>query len=208
MNIATFGAGTVAQTLGQGFTAKGHDVFIGSRNATAEALVRWREKATPHGQIGSIEEAAAFGDIILLAINPWTAIEGVLRSINVGDLRGKVLIDLSNNIEFGIAPKLAFHNVSMGELIQRWLPDTYVVKTLNLVPADLMVNPSLRGLVPSIIWVAGDNQSAKATVTTLLHDLGWEEVFDLGGIRQSRLQEALGLLTSIVVTNLITRQNK
>lgn len=142
---------------------------------------------------------------MLLGINPWTAIEGVLKSLDATSLAGKVLIDLSNNIEFGAVPKLAFHDLSMGELIQQWLPDTYVLKTLNVVPSDLMVNPALRGVVPAIMWVAGEEPTAKNTVTTLLHDLGWEEVFDLGGIRQSRLQESLGLLTSIVVTNLLAQ---
>ena len=208
MKIGTLGAGKVAQTLGQGLIEKGHDVLIGARNATAEALVRWQERGGVRGHVGSIGDAAAFGDVILLAVNPWTAIEGVLRSVPVRDLRRKVLIDLSNNIEFGDAPKLAFHHASMGMLIQQWLPDTFVVKTLNIVPADLMVNPSVQGLVPSIMWVSGDNQGAKDTVTALLHDLGWEEVVDLGGIAPSRLQEALGLLTSIVVTNIISRQNE
>ena len=126
MKIGTLGAGKVAQTLGQGFTEKGHDVLIGSRNTHTEALVRWQEKAGGRGRIGSLQEAAAYGDILLLGINPWTAIEGVLKSINAGNLAGKVLIDLSNNIEFGAVPRLAFHDISMGELIQQWLPDTYV----------------------------------------------------------------------------------
>lgn len=205
MKIGTLGAGKVAQTLGLGFTAKGHHVLIGSRCAQTEALAQWQEKAGAYGRIGSLPEAAAYGDIILLAINPWPEIEGVLKALDAQTLVGKVLIDLSNNIEFGTVPRLAFHDRTMGELIQEWLPETHVVKTLNALPAALMVNPAARGVVPSAMWVAGNQPAAKATVTTLLHDLGWDEVFDLGDIRQSRLQEAFGLLTSIVVTDLLAQ---
>ncbi|MGZ6376779.1 MAG: NADPH-dependent F420 reductase, partial [Ktedonobacterales bacterium] len=128
-------------------------------------------------------------------------IEPLLRSLDANDLADKTVIDPSNNIEFGSAPKLAFTDLSMGESIQRWLPGAHVVKTLTIVPAALMVNPSLSN-IPPIQWIAGDDQAAKEQVTDLLHALGWSEVFDLGGIKFSRLQEAIGLMVTGIVMQL------
>lgn len=201
MNIGMLGSGKVAQAVGAGLIAKGHEVMVSSRDPHTERVRRWVGEVGPHGHAGSFREAAQFGEVIVLAINPWTAIEPLLLSLDVEDLAGKAVIDPSNNIEFSTPPKLAFTDSSMGELIQRWLPSAHVVKTLNIVPSSSMVNPNLSE-IPPIQWVSGDDQAAKEQVTALLHDLGWSEVFDLGDIKLSRLQEAIGLLVSGIVMQL------
>lgn len=201
MNIGILGSGNVAQAVGAGLIAAGHEVMVSSRDRRSEKVRQWWGKVGPRGHAGSFAEAARFGDAILLAINPWTEIERLLRTLDASDLAGKAVIDPSNNIEFGLPPKLAFTDLSMGELVQRWLPGAHVVKTLTLVPATLMVNPHLNN-IPPIQWIAGDDQAAKERVTALLQDLGWSEVFDLGGIKLSRLQEAIGLMVTGIVMQL------
>lgn len=101
MKIGILGAGTVAQTLGGAWTEAGHEVFLGARNPKKSGILKY----------GTMQEAASFGEVILVAINPWTEIEGVLKPL-AEELSGKTVIDISNNIEFGkIPPKLAFTNV-------------------------------------------------------------------------------------------------
>lgn len=201
MNIGILGSGNVAQAVGAGLIAAGHEVMVSSRNPQSEKVRQWLGKVGLRGHAGSFAEAAWFGDAILLALNPWIAIEQLLRSLDASDLAGKTVIDPSNNIEFGVPPKLAFTDLTMGELVQRLLPSAHVVKTLTLVPAALMVNPS-QSNIPPIQWIAGDDHVAKEQVTDLLHDLGWSEVFDLGGIKLSRLQEAIGLMVTGIVMQL------
>jgi len=113
----------------------------------------------------------------------------------------KPLIDVSNNIEFGATPKLAFADRSMAEAIQGWVPGALVVKTLNLIPSGFMINPQKNSL-PPIQWMAGNDGRAKEVVRGLLGDLGWTEIHDLGGLEQTRVQEAIGLLLTAVVVSL------
>jgi predicted dinucleotide-binding enzyme len=80
---------------------------------------------------------------------------------------------------------------SLGESIQRLIPNSYVVKGLNIVQADVMINPSLTGGEPDM-FIAGDSEEAKQTVTTLLEEFGWP-VIDMGGIEGARWLEALSL---------------
>lgn len=201
MNIGILGSGNVAQAVGAGLIAAGHEVMVSSRDPESEKVRQWLGQVGLRGHADAFAEAAHFGDAILLAINPWTEIEQLLRSLDTADLAGKAVIDPSNNIEFGMLPKLAFTDHSMGEMVQRWLPNAHVVKTLTLIPAAMMVNPRLSH-IPPIQWIAGDDQAAKEQVTDLLHDLGWSEVFDLGGITLSRLQEAIGLMVTGIVMQL------
>jgi len=198
MKIGILGSGNVARTLGAAWAAKGHEVFIGARNAKSESLLAW-QKLAPAVELGTLQQAATFGEVILLAINPWTEIEGVLKSLTQL-LKGKAVIDVSNNIEFGQTPRLAFTKHSMGETIQAWLPDSHIVKTLNITPAPMMVSPATSGIVPAVGWVAGNDIGAKRMTSSLLNDLGWDEVVDLGGIGKSRLQENIGLTLSIIVS--------
>ena len=130
-----------------------------------------------------------------------TEIKNVLEPL-AHDLRAKVIIDVSNNITFGDQPKLAFTDKSVGEYVQQLLPDSYVVKTLNITPAPMMVNPLQSGIDPAIGWIAGDSLDAKRTVIGLLEDLGWGEVFDLGGIHSAKLQENIGLILTLVISSL------
>lgn len=90
--------------------------------------------------------------------------------------------------------------------VQEWLPNSHVVKTLNLTPAPMMVDPGAIGIVPAIMWVAGNDSNAKTEVKNLLKDLGWEAVTDLGDIEQSRLQESMGLLLTLIVSSAVASQ--
>ena len=105
-----------------------------------------------------------------------------------GDLTGKVLVDISNPLDFsaGFPPTLSVKDTdSLGEQVQRAFPDTFVVKTLNTLTADLMAHPD-RLPEPTTVFVSGDDADAKRLVTALLAELGHHDVLDLGGIETAR----------------------
>ncbi len=200
MKIGILGSGKVALTLARAWAEKGHTIYIGARNPQNQKLATLIQH-NPSIQAGSLADAAAFGDSILLAINPWTEIEGVIKPLQE-ILQDKLLIDVSNNINFGDKPGLAFSDKSMGEYIQALLPHTSVVKTLNITPAAMMVNPHQSGISPAISWVSGNNADANQAVSELVKDLGWDEVIDIGNIHSSMLQENIGLILTVIITSL------
>lgn len=203
MKIGIVGRGAVAQTLGKSWAAAGHEVYVGARDPQSEKLTSWAQAANV--QTGSIEDVATFGEVILLAINPWTEIEPLVKKLQ-DRLAGKTVIDVSNNMDFAARPvRFAFSDKSMGQVVQDWIPKSHVVKTLNLTPAPMMVNPKASGIVPAIMWMAGNDKTAKEQTTKLVEDLGWEEVVDLGSIEQSRLQETMGLVSTIIVSNVMAK---
>ena len=109
MRISTLGSGKVAHTLGSAWVAQGHEVYIGARQPHAASIVARQQKQLGSNKVrvGSLQEASAFGEVVLLAINPWTEIEKAVKPL-AQELKGKVIIDVSNNIDFGAPPKMAF----------------------------------------------------------------------------------------------------
>ena len=109
------------------------------------------------------------------------------------ELEGKVLIDIANPLDFsqGFPPHLTVSNTdSLAEQIQRTLPGTFVVKSLNTVNAAVMIDPSR---VPGhhTVFVSGNDQHAKGKVMDLLRSLGWQSIIDLGDITSARAAEQL-----------------
>jgi len=202
MKIGILGAGTIGKTVGAAWAEAGHEIFLGSRDARHEQLRLWQRQQEGRIRLVSIIEAAEKGELLLLAINPWTEIEKVLMAVQP-HIEGKVLMDVSNNIDFTAQPpRLAFRDRSLAQAIQDWAPKAHVVKALNLLPASMIVKPGLQGLVPAVTWVSGDHAPAKDVAKNLIHDLGWEEVIDVGDLSASRLQESTALAMTLVISSL------
>ena len=195
MNIGIIGAGSVGKVLAKGWIDAGHIVKISSRDPMSESLFTWKEQMGPDCHIATFEEAASFGEVIVLAIN-WSGVETVLKQISTTALQDKVIIDLSNAVEFSETPQLALKGISAGELIQQWLPGSRVVKTLNMVGSATMVNPSFTEGRP-VMYLCGNDEQAKSTVQQLLTSIGWQDVIDLGDISRSSLLESL-MLTCLI----------
>src|SRR4030067_2952535 len=107
MGIGVLGAGDVGRVLGAGFAALGHEVMIGSRNPQQEKVREWLKKTGPKTSAGTCAEAAAFGEIAVLAIL-WTGTENAIKLAGPQNLAGKVLIDVTNPLDFSAgAPGLA-----------------------------------------------------------------------------------------------------
>lgn len=194
MKFGILGSGVVGQTLGTGLVGLGHEVKIGSREANNEKVQEWVAKTGAKASQGKFAEAAAFGDTLIVA-TLWSGTENALRLAEPKNFAGKVVIDTTNPIVFGPeGPNLALgFTDSAGEQVQRWLPEANVVKAFNIIAAPLMTNPSLLGELPDM-FICGDNKSAKQAVDKILSAFGWSAAIDMGGIKEARLIEALGML--------------
>jgi predicted dinucleotide-binding enzyme len=195
MKIGILGTGTVGQSLGSGFTALGHDVKMGSRDAGNEKARAWAAKTGGHASAGTFAEAAAFGDVVVIA-TLWSGTENALRLAGTKNLAGKVVIDATNPLVFSSSgpPTLALgHTDSGGEQVQRWVPDAKVVKAFNIVGHAHMVKPDFPGGPPDM-FIAGNDSGAKGVVERILADFGWPTVIDLGGIEGARLLEPMCIL--------------
>jgi hypothetical protein len=180
MHIGILGSGVVGRALAKGYAAHGHRVRIGTRQAEIEGV----PTAAPR-------EVAAAAELIVLAVAGGVAVDLVTEVAD--ELAGKVLIDATNPLDTSSGrPELFIGTTdSLGERVQRAAPSARVVKAYNTVGAGLMVDPELPGGPPTM-FIGGDDDEAKMTVTRLLEDTGWE-VADLGGIEASRWLEPMCL---------------
>jgi predicted dinucleotide-binding enzyme len=196
MKIGILGSGVVAQTLGAGFRKHGHDVMLGTR--TLEKLDDWKAK-TPGGLVGSFDEAAKFGDTIVLAVKGSVAAD-VVRAAGPANLDGKIVIDATNPIADRPPTKgvLAFFtnfDESLMERLQNQFAGVRFVKAFNSVGSARMVNPSFAAGRPSM-FICGNDDSAKSTVAKMLDDFGWD-VEDMGTAEAARAIEPLCMLWCI-----------
>jgi len=192
VRIGILGTGVVGQTIGGKLADLGHDVKLGSRTATNEEAAKWVAQHGSHASQGTFADAASFGEIVFNCTSGMVSLEA-LHSAGAANLAGKVLVDVSNPLDFshGMPPTLSVCNSdSIAEQIQRAFPDAKVVKTLNTTNAAVMVNPSV---VPGDhdIFVSGNDAGAKSQVSELLRSFGWKTIIDLGDISSARGVEML-----------------
>ena len=188
MNIAVLGTGMVGQAIAARLDTLGHTVTVGTRDPEATRARGEHDGVT----LATFADAAAGADLVVNASSGSVALE-VLTLAGAENLAGKVLVDISNPLDFsaGFPPTLLVKDTdSLGEQVQRAFPETKVVKTLNTLTAALMVDPRSLG-ESSTVFVSGEDAEAKATVTALLESFGHDDVIDLGGIETARGTEML-----------------
>jgi predicted dinucleotide-binding enzyme len=199
MRFGILGTGTVGRSIGEKLASLRHDTTIGTRDVEAllartepdamgtEPFAPWKER-NAHIGLATFAEAAAHGEIVVNATNGAGSL-AALSAAGRSNLEGKILIDISNPLDFsrGMPPSLFVSNTdSLGEQIQQAFPDTRVVKTLNTMTAALMVDPSLVSGGEHAVFVSGNDQAAKAQVTEILGAFGWRNILDLGDITSAR----------------------
>lgn len=194
MKIGILGTGIVGKTVGSKLASLGHEVKMGSRSATNEKAAEWVAATGANASQGTFAEAAAFGEIIFNCTKGEIT-QDALALAGETNLNGKILVDISNPLDFskGMPPTLSICNDdSLGETIQRKYPAVKVVKTLNTMNCNLMVNPAaLAG--DHVVFVSGNDAAAKAEVKKLLASFGWAEknTIDMGDITTARGTEQL-----------------
>ena len=195
MKIGVLGTGIVGQTIGSRIVQLGHEVMMGSREAANVKATTWAKEEGPRASFGTFANAAAFGEI-LFNCTLGSASLGALRHAGVENLRGKILIDTANPLDYSseIWTLTVCNDDSLGEQIQRAFPETKVVKTLNTMNCNVMVDP--RKLTEKTdVFVSGNDIDAKGTVIAILRDwFGWRSIIDLGGIATSRSVEMYVIL--------------
>ncbi len=192
MKVAVLGTGGVGQTIATKLVELGHEVTMGSRSAGNEAAAAWVEAAGGGAGHGTFAEAAAAGEIVFNCTAGTASLEA-LEAAGAENLEGKVLVDVSNPLDFskGMPPTLSVCNdESLAEQIQAAHPRARVVKALNTVNAAIMVDPGSLP-EPTAIFVAGNDEGAKQEVGALLRAFGWpqESILDLGEIGAARGME-------------------
>ncbi|MFG2886761.1 NADPH-dependent F420 reductase [Streptomyces sp. NPDC048297] len=193
MRYAVLGTGEVGRTLAGRLVELGYEVILGSRAKDNPVAREWAMATEGRSRAGTFAEAAAAGDVVLTAVGGRVALDA-LRAAGAENLDGKIVVDVSNPLVFeGDQVRLdPVESDSVGERIQRAFPHARVVKTLNTVNCQVMVDP---GRVPGEhnLFVCGEDAGAKQQVTELLGEFGWpaDRVLDLGGIRSARTVEML-----------------
>jgi 8-hydroxy-5-deazaflavin:NADPH oxidoreductase len=178
VRIGVLGTGVVGTTIAGKLRELGHDVLIGSRSAGEDAV--------------PFADAAAHGELVFNCTNGNASLDA-LGAAGAENLAGKVLVDVANVLDFsqGRPPLVGVSTGdSLGERIQRAFPEARVVKALNTVNANVMIDP---GVVPGEhdLFLSGNDEQAKAQVAELLQSFGWpaERILDLGDITAARAQE-------------------
>lgn len=196
MQIGVLGSGVTGQTIGSKLVQLGHEVMLGSRDEANPPAVAWsKEEGGQHAMYGTFRNAASFGEIIFNCTLGSASLDA-LEQAGAENLKGKVLIDTSNPLDrtTDMWTLTVCNDDSLGEQIQRAFPETKVIKTLNTVNANVMVDPA-KLLERTHVFVSGDDIEAKAVVVRILRDwFGWNEIIDLGGIETSRGVEMYVLL--------------
>jgi len=193
MKIGVLGTGMVGNTIGSKLVQLGHEVKMGSRAANNEKAMEWTKANGPRASQGTFADSAAFGEIIFNCTAGSASLE-VLKMAGSKNLKGKILVDIANPLDFskGMPATLTICNTdSLAEQIQRTFPDTKVVKALNTMNCRVMVNPNL---VPGEhdVFVCGNDAYARTKVTEILKSwFGWKNVIDLGDITAARGTEML-----------------
>lgn len=196
MKIAILGSGDVARSLGAGLRRKGHDVMLGTSNPAK--LAGWTGSAAGV-RSGSFAEAAAFGELAILAVKGHAAV-AVIKAAGPAALAGKTVIDATNPIADaapvdGVLKFFTGPNESLMETLQGEYPALRFVKAFNSVGHAHMIDPQFAAGAPTM-FIAGNDAAAKATVVSLLQEAGWESA-DMGTAVAARAIEPLAMLWCI-----------
>ena len=190
--VGVLGSGEVGRRLAAGFRRRGDDVMIGTRDPDKPELREWLSGDGAGIEAGTFAQAAAHGELLVLAVL-GDAAEKAIADAGPDNFSGKVVIDAMNPLDFsgGFPPKLSITGEdSLGERVQRALPDAKVVKAFNTIGNPYFVDPVFSEGKPTML-IAGNDEDAKRTVGDVLVDFGWPDPVDIGSIEGSRELEAI-----------------
>jgi predicted dinucleotide-binding enzyme len=196
-NIGILGSGIVGTTLANGFIKYGYKVMIGTRSP--KKLDEWNERSGENGSVGSLQETASFGEIVILAVKGTAAMDA-LNSLDPGSIEGKTVIDATNPIsdtppENGVLNFFTEANNSLMEELQKEFPNANFVKAFSSIGSAHMINPDFGGEKPTM-FIGGNSESAKEEVKEILDLFGFETE-DMGPAESARAIEPLCILWCI-----------
>ena len=194
--IGIIGSGAVGQTLANGFIKHGYDVTIGTNSANKRDELA--KKTNGKAKIGSFEETARFGEIVVIATK-GSAAESATKSAGIANLSGKTVIDTMNPIAdappvHGVLKFFTSLDDSLMERLQKLAPDVKFVKAFSCIGNALMVNPTKEA--KPTMFICGNDAGAKKEVSAILDQFG-HDVADMGGVEAARAIEPLCMLWCI-----------
>ncbi|MBM7566122.1 NADPH-dependent F420 reductase [Paenibacillus sacheonensis] len=184
MKIASIGSGNMGGTLGKRWAALGHRVMFGTRNPHSEKIKLLLQDAGANAQAGTIKEAAAFGEVILLAVLP-DAVEQVLTE--AGDLDGKILINCTNR----------YDAKSADAEVRRLAQHARVVRAFHTLPWEVLANSQYEAGVATV-FLSGDDPEAVEAVAALTTQLGLDPVAVGGPDDMAKVETAIGTMWRIL----------
>jgi 8-hydroxy-5-deazaflavin:NADPH oxidoreductase len=198
MQIGIIGSGIVGRVLGSAFLNEGHEVMLGTRNISKEEIVKW-QKENNQGLLGSFQETAQFGEIVVLAVS-GLAVEDAIVLAGKEHFSHKPIVDTTNPIaavppDNGVLKYFTTLEESLMERIQNLIPDAKVVKAFSCVGNALMYKPDFPAGKPTM-FICGNDDAAKNIVSDLLTSFGWETE-DMGKVEAARAIEPLCILWCI-----------
>ncbi len=198
MKAGILGSGAVGQTLAEAFLNEGYEVMLGTRNTSKPEVVEFGNN-NPDIQTGTFKEAAVFGELLVLAVS-GDAAETAINEAGIENFKGKAVIDVTNPIakEAPVNGVLKFSsdiNFSLMEQLQQLVPEAKLVKAFNSVGSALFYKPDFGDIKPTM-FIAGNDDEAKQTVTGILDVFGWETA-DMGTAEAARAIEPLCMLWCI-----------
>jgi NADPH-dependent F420 reductase len=189
MNVTIIGTGNMARGLAKRLTAGGHHVTVLGKEQDAAEEVVGELGSEGSAEAGRSGEAIA-DDIVVLAVYYQDA-QAIVEQY--GDaLSGKVLIDITNPVNETFDGLVTPPDGSAAQELARSVPGARVVKAFNTTFAGTLSEGQVAG-EPLDVFVAGDDDEAKATVSTLVGDGGMRAI-DAGPLERARELEAAGLL--------------
>jgi predicted dinucleotide-binding enzyme len=197
LNVGVIGSGAVGTALSNGFIKHGYKVMRGSRDPSK--LNEWKINHGENALLGTLEETAKFGNIIVLAVKGVAAISA-LELCGHNNLNGKTIIDVTNPIDSeppinGVIKYFTDINSSLMERLQVTVPEAHFVKAFNSVGNALMVNPHFVDGEPTM-FICGNEAHSKNSVREILNQFGWN-VEDMGNVQSARAIEPLCMLWCI-----------
>ena len=198
MRVGIIGSGIVGRVLGSAFLNEGHDVMLGTRNISKDEVVKW-QKENDQGLLGSFQETAQFGEMIVLAVS-GLVVEDAIMLAGKEHFSHKPIIDTTNPIaavppDNGVLKYFTTLEESLMERIQNLIPDAKVVKAFSCVGNAFMYKPNFPEGKPSM-FICGNDEHAKQKVTRILTSFGWETE-DMGTMEAARAIEPLCMLWCI-----------
>ena len=194
--IGIIGSGVVAKALGAGLIRHGYTVKMGTRDP--QKLTEWKSGDGKGSEVGTFAEAAAFGDIVILAVKGDVA-ASALKMAGAENLKNKTVIDTSNPIanaapENGVIKFFTTLDESLMEQLQNAFPEANFVKAFSCVGNALMIDPKFES--KPTMFICGNNEKSKLEVSALLEKIGWESA-DFGKVQSARAIEPLCMLWCI-----------
>lgn len=189
MKIAILGAGNVGGALGKGWAAKGHSVYFGVPEPQSEKMQALLKSIGANARAGSVQDAAANAEIVVLA-TPWSVPQNAI--LTAANLAGKIVVDCTNPLAPDLSGLVIGHDTSAAEQVAGWAEGTRVVKAFNATGTGNMADWRYAGGKP-IMYIAGDDAAARKTVSQLATELGFDAL-DAGPLKNARLLEPFAML--------------